>query len=163
MKKFLLSAVLVFSLSFVFAQMPGLGGKAMPNLGRIYGKLVDSTGKAIGDASVLLLQNKYDSVLKKNKEVLLKGMTTQANGDFNFEGLPIFRPLQLKISALGHKSLEQMVTIQPKMDPNSMKPNSNQMPDFSAMASAFEKDLGKITMKVDSKELSNVIVTSTNS
>jgi hypothetical protein len=29
------------------------------------------------------------------------------------------------------------------------------MPDFSAMASAFEKDLGKITMKVDLKELGN--------
>ena len=98
MKKFLLSAILVFSLSFVFAQMPGMGGKAMPNLGRIYGKLVDSTGKAIGDASVLLLQNKYDSTLKKNKEILLKGITTQSNGDFNFEELPIFRPLQLKIS-----------------------------------------------------------------
>jgi hypothetical protein len=94
MKKFLLSAILIFSFSFLFAQMPGMGGgKAMPNLGRIYGKLVDSTGKAIGDASVILLQNKYDSTLKKNKEVLLKGMTTQANGDFNFEELPIFRPL----------------------------------------------------------------------
>ena len=99
------------------------------SMGRIYGKLVDSTGKAIGDASVILLQNKYDSTLKKNKEVLLKGMTTQANGDFNFEGLPIFRPLQLKISAMGHKALEQTVTIQPKLDPNNFKQNSNQMPE----------------------------------
>ena len=164
MKKFLLSAIMVFSFSFLFAQMPGMGGgKGMPNLGRIYGKLVDSTGKAIGDASVILLQNKYDSTLKKNKEVLLKGMTTKANGDFNFEGLPIFRPLQLKISAMGHKAIEQMVTIQPKIDPNGFKPGSNQMPDFSAMASAFEKDLGKVTMKVDLQELSNVTVTSSNS
>ena len=59
------------------------------------------------------------STVKKNKEVLLKGMTTQANGDFNFEELPVFRPLQLKISALGHKAIEQTVTIQPKMDPNA--------------------------------------------
>jgi hypothetical protein len=36
-----------FSL-FLFAQMPEWR-KGMPNLGRIYGKLVDSTGKAIGD------------------------------------------------------------------------------------------------------------------
>ena len=164
MKKFLLSAILVFSFSFLFAQMPGMGGgKGMPNLGRIYGKLVDSTGKAISDASVILLQNKYDSTLKKNKEILLKGMITKANGDFNFEELPIFRPLQLKISAMGHKAIEQMVTIQPKMDPNGFKPGSNQMPDFSAMASAFEKDLGKITMKADLQELSNVTVTSSNS
>jgi hypothetical protein len=33
-----------------------------------YGKLVDSTGKAIGDASVILLQNKYDSTLKRIKK-----------------------------------------------------------------------------------------------
>src|SRR4029078_10454742 len=129
----------------------------------VYGKLVDSTGKSIGDASVMLLQNKYDSTLKKNKEVLLKGMVTQSNGDFNFEELPIFRPLKLKISAMGHQAIEQAVTIQPKMDPNAAKPNSNQMPDLSAMASAFEKDLGKITMKADLQELSNVTVTSTNS
>jgi len=163
-KKFLLSAVLVFCFSFLFAQMPGMGGgKAMPNMGRVYGKLVDSTGKSIGEASVMLLQNKYDSSLKKNKEVLLKGMVTQTNGDFNFEELPIFRPLKLKISAVGHKAIEQTVTIQPKMDPNGFKPGSNQMPDFSAMASAFEKDLGKITMKADLQELGNVTVTSTNS
>ena len=43
------------------------------------------------------------------------------------------------------------------------KPGSNQMPDFSAMASAFEKDLGKITMKPDLQQLSNVTVTSSNS
>jgi len=90
-------------------------------------------------------------------------MITQANGDFNFEELPIFRPLKLEISALGHKAIEQTVTIQPKMDANAPKPNSNQTPDFSAMASAFEKDLGKITMKTDLKELGNVTVTSTNS
>ena len=108
MKKFLLSAILVFCFSFLFAQMPGMaGGKGMPNLGRIYGKLVDSTGRSIGDASVMLLQNKYDSTLKKNKEVLLKGMVTQSNGDFNFEELPIFRPLKLKISAMGHQAIER--------------------------------------------------------
>src|ERR1044071_3729052 len=163
MKKLFLIAIFICSFSLLFAQMPGMGGKAMPNLGRVYGKLVDSTGKSIGDASVMLLQNKFDSTLKKNKEVLLKGMITQANGDFNFEELPIFRPLKLEISALGHKAIEQTVTIQPKMDANAPKPNSNQTPDFSAMASAFEKDLGKITMKTDLKELGNVTVTSTNS
>jgi hypothetical protein len=163
MKKLFLIALFICSFSSLFAQMPGMGGKAMPNLGRVYGKLVDSTGKSIGDASVMLLQNKFDSTLKKNKEVLLKGMITQANGDFNFEELPIFRPLKLKISAMGHKAIEQTVTIQPKMDANAPKPNSNQMPDFSAMASAFEKDLGKITMKTDLKELGNVTITSTNS
>lgn len=153
------------SLAFsVFAQMPGAGnGKPIPNMGRLYGKLVDSTGKGIGDATVLLLQGKFDSVTKKNREVLLKGITTQANGDFNFEELPIFRPLRLEISAMGHKPVQQTITIQPKMDPNAAKPASGQMPDLSAMASAFEKDLGKITMQTDVQQLSGVVVTATTS
>src|SRR5690349_6604574 len=90
--------------SGLFAQMPGMSGMGSggsASIGRLYGKLVDSSGKGIGDASVMLLQNKYDSISKKNKEVLLKGMITQANGDFNFEELPIFKPLKLKISASG--------------------------------------------------------------
>ncbi len=86
--------------------MPGGAQRAMPAIGRIYGKLVDSTGKGIGDASILLLQSKFDSVTKKNKDVLLKGITTQANGDFNLEELPVFKPLKLKVSALGHAPIE---------------------------------------------------------
>src|SRR5688500_3532410 len=167
MKKFLFFLSLTISSLSVFAQMPGgmAGGaqRAMPALGRIYGKLVDSTGKGIGDASVLLLQSKFDSVTKKNKDVLLKGMTTQANGDFNLEELPVFKPLKLKISALGHAPIEQTVTIQPKVDANAPKPVAGQMPDLSSMASAFEKDLGKITMKVDMQQLGGVTVTTTSS
>ena len=68
MKKLFLIAIFICSFSLLFAQMPGMGGKAMPNLGRVYGKLVDSTGKSIGDASVMLLQNKFDSTLKKIKK-----------------------------------------------------------------------------------------------
>jgi ferric enterobactin receptor len=169
MKKysFLISLVLVSSA--LFAQMPGMmgGGGAMPGLGRLYGKLVDSTGKGIGNASVMLLHNKYDSSTKKTKEVLLKGMITQANGDFNFEELPVFRPLKLKITASGHKPVEQTVTIQPKMDskmataPRTQTPG--QMPDLSAMASAFEKDLGKIMMEQDLQQLTGVIVSASSS
>lgn len=163
MKKILLVVITICSSILLFAQMPGMGGgKGMPNMGRIYGKVVDSAGKGISDASVILLQNKFDSATKKNKEVLLKGLTTKANGEFNFEELPIFRPMKLKISALGQKPIEQTVTIQPKLDPNSFKSNGNQMPDLSAMASAFEKDLGKITMKTDLQELGNVTVTATS-
>jgi outer membrane receptor protein involved in Fe transport len=163
MKKLLIFVSIFFSSLSLLAQMPGMGGgRSIPSIGRIYGKLADSTGKGIADASVMLLQNKYDSVAKKNKEVLLKGITTQANGDFNFEGLPIFRPLKLKISALGHKPIEQSVMVQPKMDGNMPKPSGDQMPDFSAMASAFEKDLGKIIMKKDVQELSNVTVSANN-
>jgi hypothetical protein len=174
MRKLLLLTSFVFVSSVLFAQMPGMmgGGRggAMPSLGRLYGKLVDSAGKGIGDASVVLLQNKYDSASKKNREVLLKGITTQANGDFNFEELPIFRPLKLKISALGYKPIEQTVNIQPKMDANMPRPaqgqgqaQGGQMPDLSALASAMEKDMGKITMQQDMQQLSSVTVTATAS
>ena len=52
--------------------------------------------------------------------------------------------------------------IQPKMDPNAAKPANGQIPDLSAMASAFEKDLGKITMQTDVQQLSGVVVTATS-
>jgi len=161
MKKFLALTIVIVCSFRVLAQMPGMGmggGKSIPEIGRLYGKLVDSSGKAIGDATVVLLQNKYDSVSKKNKEVMLKAVTSQPNGDFNFEQLPIFRPLKLKISAVGHKPFEQSVVIQPKMDPNMPKPKEGQMPDLSAIAGALEKDLGKVIMKKDLQELGNVIV-----
>jgi hypothetical protein len=167
MKKLVFLSCMILSSLALFAQMPGgmTGGaqRTMPNMGRLYGKLVDSTGKGIGDASVLLLQNKFDSATKKNKEVLLKGVTTQANGDFNFEELPIFRPLKLEISALGHKPIVQTITIQPKMDANTPKPAAGQMPDLSKMASAFEKDLGKVMMQTDLQQLGGVTVTTTSS
>ena len=161
-KLFLIFAAIVFSIS-LSAQMPGMPAAGAqrgtpPSIGRIYGKLIDSSGKGIGNASVMLLQSKFDSVTKKNKEILLKGITSQANGDFNFEDLPIFRPLKLKISATGHQPFEQTVSIQPKMTGNA-QPAAGQMPDMSAMAGAFEKDLGKITLKTDVQQLAGVVVT----
>ncbi|MBD0352312.1 MAG: hypothetical protein ICV65_14270, partial [Flavisolibacter sp.] len=63
MKKVLFSLGIIFSTLLLSAQapggMPGNGAQrqAAPSIGHIYGKLVDSTGKGIGDASVLLLQS----------------------------------------------------------------------------------------------------------
>lgn len=163
-KIFLLFAVIVLSVS-LSAQMPGMQAgaqKTPPSIGRIYGKLVDSSGKGVGDASVILLQSKFDSVTKKNKESLLKGVTSQANGDFNFEDLPIFRPLKLKISATGYQPFELAVTIQPKMGGNAQPSPGGQAPDMSAMAGNFEKDLSKITLKTDVQQLAGVVVTGTS-
>jgi outer membrane receptor protein involved in Fe transport len=167
MKNFVFVFAILISSFSLSAQMPMMGGgarggQAPPSIGRVYGKLTDSTGKGIGDASVLMLHTVFDSSSKKNKEVLLKGVTTQANGDFNLEELPIFKPLKLKISALGHKPIEQSVSIQPKTGTNMQRPANGQMPDLSAMASAFEKDLGKITMQTDAQQLGGVVVTSTS-
>ena len=79
---------LVISLASL-AQMPGnrTGGQ-MPT-GRFYGKIVDAANKGIEAASVVLVQDKLDSVTKKRKEVIVGGMLSAANGDFSVENVPV--------------------------------------------------------------------------
>ena len=168
MKKFILAFVAIVTIHLAKAQMPGIAPagtakQAPPSIGRIYGKLVDSTGKAIDGASVVVLKSKYDSTTKKRKDVLLKGTISAANGDFNIEQLPIMGPLKLTVSATGFEAYTQTVTFQPKMPAGGAqtKPANGQMPDMSAMASAFEKDLGKVSLVKSVKELSEVVVTAT--
>lgn len=144
------------------AKLPA-GAQPTKGIGRIYGKIVDSSGKGVRDASIMILQSRFDTATKKNKEVLLKGMASQANGDFNFEELPMFGPLKLTISVTGFKPVTQTVSFQPKMPAGGAAPGgapaAGKMPDFSAMASAFEKDLGKITLETDAEQLQAVVVT----
>lgn len=164
---------LVFGCSFAgMAQAPtattpnARTTQAAPKIGRAYGKLVDSTGKPVEDASVVLLQSRYDTATKKRKDVLLKGLTTKSNGEFSFEELPIFGQLKLKISATGFKPVEQAIAFQVKMDATQQRPAaSGGQPDLSSlsrMASNFEKDLGKIVLQKDVQELGSVTVTSTS-
>src|SRR3954447_11578359 len=84
-KKVIFFASLVLACFHLSAQMPAGGtagnGKA-PAIGHIYGKLVDSTGKSVGDASVVILQSKFDPATKKKKDVLVKGASSKANGEF---------------------------------------------------------------------------------
>jgi outer membrane receptor protein involved in Fe transport len=158
MKKFLLLiAVTIFSAA-LFAQMPpGMAGntrmQAPGNIGHVYGKLIDADGKPVGDASVLLMQNKMDTVTKKSKQVLLKGMTTKSNGDFNFEELPVTGNLVLKISSTGFKAEEQVISFMPKRDPNAPNAPMTGMP-------SFEKDLGNLKLTPDAKQLQDVTITS---
>ena len=150
------------------AQFPGTGGKPgqqPPSMGRISGKITDTSGAALNDVSVLLLQKKYDTVTKKSKEILLSGVTTKNNGEFTFGDLPIFGQLKLKISATGYKPVEQTVSFQMKMNPGSApRPNggdpSQAMAAISSMAGAFDKDLGNIKLEVDTKQLQNLTVVS---
>lgn len=150
--------ILCFSL---FAQAPaGAPRQAPPSIGRIYGKLVDSSGRAIRDASVVVLQRKMDTVTRAWKEVLLKGVATQANGDFNIEGLPVMGQLKLTISATGYEPQIHNVAFQMRPPAGS---TPGQAPDMSAMASNFEKDLGRVTLKTDVQQLSGVVVTASSS
>ena len=138
-----------------FAQIPGGAAKAqgaMPNMGHVTGKLVDSSGRAVAGASILIMQSKFDTLTKKTKEVLVKGISTGSNGEFDIEELPIMG-LVLKISATGYKETEQKVQF---FDPTK-KSEAGQAP----AAPSFDKDLGKIQLKGDAAQLQGVVVTAT--
>ncbi|MBA2762916.1 MAG: outer membrane beta-barrel protein, partial [Segetibacter sp.] len=169
MKKILLITGLLITTFNLFAQFPGgmppngNAPRAIPNIGHVFGKLVDSAGRSISDASVILLQSKLDTVTKKRKEVLFKGSATKGNGEFNFEELPVMGGLKLKISATGYKPFEQAISFMPNRDPNAPRPSGNGMPNMAGMAGGFEKDLGRITLQTDIRKLQDVTVTATGS
>ena len=131
MKQIILFLIGVMLVASVIAQGPPQGGPA-PAAGHLYGKLIDSTGKGIADASVLVLQTRPGK-----KDILLKGGTTTAKGEFSIEDLPAQGLLKVNITATGYKPFTQTLTL------------------------ASEKDLGNLTLTRDSKELAEVIVTAT--
>jgi outer membrane receptor protein involved in Fe transport len=133
---------------------PGGNGRQMPN-GSLYGKLVDSkNGKPIEFASVQLIQNKFDTVTKKRKDVAIAGMITKANGEFLLENVPIFGQMKLKITVVGFKPYEQPVSFDLKRPDNGG--------DMSSMIGMLDKDLGNIKIDIDEKVLSDVTVTASN-
>lgn len=167
MRKLLLATLILIITLQVKAQFPGAAsGKAQQgamNIGHIYGKIVDSAGKPIADASVVLLQNKFDTATKKKKEVLLKAMNATAKGEFNFEDLPMFGPLKLKITAVGFKPYEQAVSFQMNMGGAKPAANSaNPMAAMSNMLNGIDKDLGNIKLIEDAQQLQNVTVSSSS-
>lgn len=128
---------------------PGGGGQQM-NMGRFYGKIIDSkTGKPIDAATVTLTQNKFDSVSKTRKDVVVNGQLTKANGEFSLEGLNIMVQYKLKISAIGYKAIEQKVGFTLNMNGG----------DMSQMLNNIDKDLGNLKLEADVKELGEVVVT----
>ena len=158
-KVFLATATLIISLN-IFAQFPGAnGGKNQPPpaIGHIYGKLVDTTGKPVADASVVLLQNKFDSATKKTKQVLYKGGATKANGEFDFSDLPLFG-ITMKITAVGYKPYEEKISFQPKANGGSAAPSNNPAGQMASMMGNFDKDLGNIKLQSDANQLQNVTV-----
>lgn len=155
-KILLLLTGLVISFS-VAAQQPPVGAPggtnrpALPSAGHIYGKAIDSTGKGLRDATVVILQSTKDSVTGKMRDKLLKGVTTQANGDFSLEDLPVMGPLKINISAIGYAPYQQVVSFFSK--PSGQAP---------AGPPSFDKDLGRIQMKTDVRQLAGVVVTASS-
>jgi outer membrane receptor protein involved in Fe transport len=129
-----------------------MGGQNM-NLGHFYGKVMETAnGKPLDGASVQLIQNKFDSVTKKRKDVVVGGMLTSKKGEFSMENLPIMATYKLKITAIGFKPIEQKVNFELNM---AAAKNG----DFSSMLSGVDKDLGNFKMETDATQLANVTVT----
>jgi len=153
---FLLGTVIVCHLSY--SQFPaGAGGSRQGgqqmNIGRFYGKIVDSnTNKGIEAVSIQLMQSKFDTVTRKRKDTVLAGMLTTKAGNFSLEGLPVFGNYRLVISAIGYLTREQKVAFQ-----------MSGGRDMSQALAGVDKDLGNIKMAIDPKLLESVTVTSSRS
>lgn len=145
-----------------FAQVPMANAPQVPNIGHIYGKVIDEQGKPVEFASVILLKTAIDPETKKPKETLFKGQTTELNGDFSFSELPLFGKLTLKISSIGYKTIEIPITFEMKMSGKATPPKAGGQPDPAAMSKMLEnidKDLGNLKMLTDDKVLEGVTVT----
>ncbi len=145
MKKFSVLISIIFIAISAGAQFtPGNNqmsrGNFSPAIGHIYGKLLDSLKKPVANASVIVLETKLDTTDNKKKEYLLKGTTTESNGDFSLSELPTSSPLKIKISAIGYKTFEDAITFSP---------------------GNYDKDLGNIQTNTDATTLAGVTVTST--
>ena len=155
MKKFFATVFCFIIVSVLFAQMPGgrgFGGQSM-NVGRFYGKIIDSTtNRALESVSVQLIQNKLDTITKKRKDVVIAGMLTGKNGDFSLENLPVMASFKLLVTGIGYKTFEQKISFTIKMGG-----------DMSQMMNAVDKDLGNIKLQLDAKQLAEVNVTGTKS
>jgi ferric enterobactin receptor len=126
-----------------------------PSIGRVYGKVTDSTGQPMGQASALVMRSVADTATKKKKLVLLKGMDTKTNGEFDFEDLPIASQLVLKLSATGFKPRDIPFMIIPAAA--AAKPGDQGSP--LGNLPSFDKNLGIIKLSADMKELGVVTVT----
>ena len=152
MKKVLFLIVVLCSASFAFAQMPGGmagGNRGSSMTGRLYGKIVAPDGKPLADVSVMLMETKMDTATKKAKTILLKAVTSQLNGDFNFEDVPVSSKLKLNISSTGYEAHSESVSF----FTSNGKPAAGGMPSLN-------KDMGNLKLKQDLKQLEGVVVKS---
>ncbi len=153
--KLALSFLLNLTALIGFAQPPGgnRGGQSAQNMnmGRFYGKVVDTrTNKGVDAASIQLIQNKFDTVTKQRKDVIIAGELTRPNGNFNLENLPVMGQFKLRITAIGYGVYEQPVKFDMKMGG-----------DMSQMMNNIDVDLGNIKLEIDARQLEEVRVVAT--
>ncbi len=121
--------------------------------GHFYGKIVDSKSKGIPGVTIQLLGNKFDTVTKQPRQIIVKTVLSENNGDFNLDGVPLMGKFTLRASAVGYKKVEQSVSFFSKM------PTPGSTPDFQQLAALADKDLGNIKLELDAVELATVTVT----
>ena len=115
----------------------GAGSFKMPNIARVYGKLIEKDSKEpVAYASVAV----YQSMGKKDS--LLNGALTLDNGEFSITQLPFGR-LKVKVTFMGFKEYTQFVVLAP--------------PDN------VEVDMGDLRLETDAKVLQAVDVTAQKS
>ena len=131
-----------------------------PSIGRAYGKVIDSAGQPLPQISAIVLKSTVDPTTKKKKLVLIKGMETKASGEFNFEDLPVFAPLVIRLSGTGYKNQDVPVTITMSgAGAGTPAPAGQANANPMGTMPSFEKDLGTIKMTEDVKTLSAATVT----
>ena len=161
----ILSILLLFASSTIYAQMPGgmsrpgaIGKGAAMNVGHLYGKITEEKSKkGIDGATIQLIGSKFDTVTKKQTEITIKALISKANGDYSLENLPVFGHFKLRISAIGFKPIEQKVSFDLNMPKPGEAPSGGGMQQMLGMV---DKDLGNIKMIVDASVLADVTVTS---
>ncbi len=144
------------------AQMPGgmRGAGQNLNAGHLYGKVVDSkSGKGIEAVTVQLKRNRFDSATRKQREVIVATVLTEANGDFSLDNLPVMGKMTLRITSVGYKDLQQQVSFDISR-PSGENGGADRM---QQMLSMVDKDLGNIKLEQSETTLADVTVTSTRS
>lgn len=125
----------------LFAQMGPGGGAPPPNgqmpTGRVYGKLIDADGHAVDFATLIIMKKVRDSS-GTMQEILAGGATTEANGDFSVDNIPVNTPLVLKASAIGYSNLTRDLMLKP---------------------GSLLKDLGNLKMESSKTNLKEVNIT----
>ncbi|HVZ55182.1 MAG TPA: TonB-dependent receptor [Chitinophagaceae bacterium] len=115
-------------------------GNIKLNRNKVYGKLVDASHKGIAAASVELYGSRTQDP-DAGRDTLLAVVLSKTNGDFRFSGFPVFSTYKVVITAVGYQRLELPVTLA-----------------GPGQESAFEKDLGNLSLETEARQLGMVTV-----
>lgn len=149
----------IFFFGKIYAQNPGQGNADMSarmKIGRLYGKVVDSTSnKAVEFASVQLIGSVFDTASKQMKNgVIVSGQLTQENGEFSLEKINVMGKYTMKIASIGYETKEFSLSF--GVDPEKMKNGGGK-----SMMGGMDKDLGNIKLNPKTTQLKEVEIVST--